>query len=136
MEEDTGRRNEEMSKLADEYGRLGDEWYRLTKAGPVLREKILKYFTETGQQAIEGAEYRVKAVERKRWLFRDRKAALDVLESAGLSHLVMSPDWEVMTTILDDPDLPWGVRRQLEKLAERKTIIRLDAKPVESRDDA
>jgi hypothetical protein len=126
--------DEETRKLADEFGLLEDELaHRFNVVRSQLVKKIRDYFAGTDRRTIIGESYTISARERPFWHFADRPAAVRILANAGLLEMVFQPENAALADILDEPDLPDTARRELEKLAERKTTWKLKVESRESR---
>ncbi len=121
---------EEARELADRYGSLKGEVDAREEELAVIRDGLERYFEATGARSVEGRRHGVKASRSVGHRFDDEELR-EVLEPAGLWKRVLRPDWRAEEALMDDPDVPEGIRRRMEEIARERVIWRLRAHDVE-----
>jgi RecB family exonuclease len=123
----------EAAALADRYGELRAEKKAAEAELTEVKARLEAFFEATGERAVSGAGYRVKASRREAWRIDDDEALRELLEPLGLWERVLETkaDWRRKAALPDDPELPEDVREACRELASRKVTWRLSAGEVE-----
>jgi len=123
----------EAAALADRYGALKAERKALGEEMDGVRARLEAFFEATGERAVSGAAYRVKASRREGWRIEDDAALRELLEPAGLWGKVLATgvDWRAKAALPEDDDLPEDLREAVRRLAERRVSWRLTASEAE-----
>jgi len=128
--------HEEAATLADRYGALEAEKKRVKEELAEVTAKLQVFFEATGERAVAGEAYRVKASRREEWRIDDDEALRKVLEPRGLWERVVTErvDWRAKAALPEDDELPEEVREACREIGYRKTFWRLTPKPKASED--
>lgn len=108
----------EAAAFADALGEVRELKKELDAQAEQLQDRLVAYFEATGERAVAGERYRVTASLGERFQCDD-EAARAILEPAGLWEKVLAPAWHRKARLLDDPEIPPELRRQLEARGTR-----------------
>lgn len=122
--------HDEAAELADRYGELRSQASELKSQASDVRERLEAFFEETGERAVAGERYRVRARRTVGWRFDDEELQ-EVLEPLGLWEEVLKPDWRREAGLLDRPDLPEELRARLREIGRRRISWRLTRQELE-----
>jgi putative RecB family exonuclease len=104
----------EAAAFADALGEVRELRRELEEQARGLQERLVAYFDATGERAVAGDRYRVTASVGER--FRcDDEVLRAILEPAGLWARVLAPAWHLKARLVDDPEVPADLRRELER---------------------
>jgi RecB family exonuclease len=128
----------EAAALADRYGEMKAREKALSRELGEVRERLEAFFEATGERAVSGAGYRVKASRKDEWRIGDDEALRALLEPLGLWERVLTTrvDWRRKAALAEDDTLPEDVREACRELASRKVTWRLTAGEVVGEGDA
>ena len=117
----------EAVTLADRYGELRALRKEVGAELEEVKARLLAFFEETGERAVAGEDWRVRASRRDGWRIEDDEALREVLEPAGLWEKVLETrvDWRAKAALPEDEQLPEAVREAVRRLAERRVTWRL-----------
>jgi RecB family exonuclease len=118
---------DEAAELADRYGELKERAGRLSDELEEVEGRLEAFFEATGERAVAGDAWRVKASRREAWRVDDDEALREVLEPEGLWDRVLTTrvDWRAKAALPEDPELPEDVREAVREIGRRKVMWRL-----------
>lgn len=121
--------HDEAAELADRYGELKERKSEISDELQQVEQRLEAFFDATGERAVAGDAWRVKASRREAWRIDDDEALRDVLEPEGLWDRVLTTrvDWRAKADLPEDPELPDDVREAVRELGHRKVFWRLSA---------
>ena len=127
--------HDEAARLADRLGELRERKGELREEISGVEEELRRFFEETGERAVRGEMWRVKASRRESWRIDDDAALREVLEPAGLWDRVLKVNWRKKASLVEDAELPEEVRESVRELARRKVGWRFHASEVPPPDE-
>ncbi len=110
---------EELPALVDRYGEIRRQIRASTDEAEDLKKKILASFKEKGFVRAFGKKFEVNLLEKTEWEFSDKNQILAALKKAGIYERTLGPRIERVIEILEDADLPQGLKDELSKFAQK-----------------
>ncbi len=105
--------------LADALGAIRELRKELERQAGEIQDRLVAFFEASGERAVSGDRYRVTGSVGERFQCED-DVLRSILEPAGLWTRVLAPAWHLKARVVDDPEVPAGLRREIEERGERR----------------
>lgn len=115
----------EAAAFADRYGELKARESEIRSELKEIRSRLERFFEETGERAVAGEAWRVRASRSEGWRIEDEEALRELLEPAGLWERMLKVSWRRKAELPEDDELPEEVREACRELAEKRVTWRL-----------